>query len=579
VQQAKPNFLQRIRRLSIAKKSLIFAEVLMAALCAYRFYSYLVTGFFVSDEFGYYYNAANGTIYGDRWFFGWLNVFLFDIFGIRTPDNFAFFLPFYLFLWGGTTIYVFYRLLKLQGFSELAVALSLVCSFVLVSFVLLSLGFLTETVGLCLAIFGTYGLVRFLKSDKEYGRFAWLVFAALFLGFAGGTREPYVALEIGAIAVVVIGAFRHPIRIAASRYGTMGLAVLSILCFLIPTGLMLYANTATTSTVGPLATGILESMFSNPTNGIVPPPTTTVIIQNSTTTTRVGTSTVSVPFYGGTILLNTLVIFVGGILLGWGPIAFPIALIGLVILTRASLRRDPMPVALLVLVMSALASYLVVSFLFAPDPTYFRFTNYSTIIRFSGTALPAFFLTAPFFLAVVARRNRRVLALLGIILASLLILVPVYQVFAISNLGYTTVSPFGLDYRSPAIQVRDYVNSHPADAPFHIIGVPYGWYFTPGIDQLKSVDVYSPTAIHTLSPSLNYTAFLAKHWTQFYVLSSSNFIYEKSNSQYILQFIPGAGQPPANQTTPFTIVNSTRVISNPDFLFTKVDLSWTNTGP
>jgi hypothetical protein len=42
-----------------------------------------------------------------------------------------------------------------------------------------------------------------------------------------------------------------------------------------------------------------------------------------------------------------------GILLGWGPVAFAIGLIGLVILMRASLRRNPMSVALLVLVMSA----------------------------------------------------------------------------------------------------------------------------------------------------------------------------------------------------------------------------------
>jgi len=104
----------------------------MAVLCAYRFYSYLVTGFFVSDEFGYYYNAANGGIYGDRWFFGWLNLIIFDVFRIRSPDSFAFLLPFYLFLWSGSTIYVFYRLLKLQGFSNSTVALSVLGTFFLV---------------------------------------------------------------------------------------------------------------------------------------------------------------------------------------------------------------------------------------------------------------------------------------------------------------------------------------------------------------------------------------------------------------------------------------------------------------
>src|SRR2546425_3654995 len=583
------------RVLTLDAKVLGGALTLLAVLCAYRSYNYWVTGFFVSDEFGYFHNASNGAIYGDRWFFGWLNIFLFKIFAIRTPDSFAFFLPFYLFLWSGLTIYIFYRLLKLQGFNDVTVALSVVCSFVLVAFVLLSLGFLTEGVGLCMAMLGIYGLVGFLKSETDNGRFAWLVFAALFLGFAGGTREPYVAVEIGGIAVIVIAALRHPAKLPTSRYGTKSLSALSILFFLVPTGLMLYAHTATTSTVGPLASGLIVSIFTNPASNtpaslsstkvvlqnvtqtiirgastttlttqsvstttqlvtqnvtqtiIRGASTTTLTTQSVSTTTQLVTQNVTqtiirgastttlttqsvstttqvsyIPFYGKSVLSNTIAIFIGGLILGWGPIAFPLALVGFLILTRASIRREPMALAALVLVLSALGSDLVVSYLFAPTPDYLTFKNYSTIIRFSGTALPAFFMTTPFFLAVVAKRNRRVVGLLGIAVASLFILIPIYQVFAISNLGYTTANPFGLDYRSPAVQVRDYVNSHQADAPFRIIGVPYGWYFTPGIDGLKSVSVYSPTPEQTLSPVLNYSSFLLQRWTEFYVYSSTS---------------------------------------------------------
>ena len=582
------------RVLTLDAKVLGGALTLLAVLCAYRSYNYWITGFFVSDEFGYFHNAANGAIYGDRWFFGWLNIFLFKIFAIRTPDSFAFFLPFYLFLWSGLTIYIFYRLLKLQGFSDVTVALSVVCSFVLVAFVLLSLGFLTEGVGLCMAMLGIYGLVRFLKSETDNGRFAWLVFAALFLGFAGGTREPYVAVEIGGIAVIVTAALRHPAKLPASRYGTKSLSALSILFFLVPTGIMLYANTATTSTVGPLASGLIVSIITNPASNTPTSLTSTkVVTQNvtqtvvrSASTTTLTTQSVStttqvsyIPFYGKSVLSNTIAIFIGGLILGWGPIAFPLALVGFLILTKASIRREPMALTALVLVLSALGSDLVVSYLFAPTPDYLTFKNYSTIIRFSGTALPAFFMTTPFFLAVVAKRNRRVVGLLGFAVVSLFILIPIYQVFAISNLGYTTANPFGLDYRSPAVQVRDYVNSHQADAPFRIIGVPYGWYFTPGIDGLKSVDVYSPYTQPTLSPTLNYSTFLAQRWTEFYVYSSSSFIYERANSPYVLQFIQGAEQQGANQTAPFKIISSRVVINNPDFLLTKVDLSWSNAGP
>jgi len=294
---------------------------------------------------------------------------------------------------------------------------------------------------------GVYSLVSFLKSQNENHRFGWLVVGAFLLGFAGGTREPYVALEMGAILVVVIAAFRHPSTTTGSRYSAKGLAVLSILFFLVPTAFMLYANTATTSAVGPLASGILESITAPPSNAPAPVITRTfsqnvteVIVQNSTTTTRTTevvsttTSTISYPFYAKSVPLNTIVIFVGGIFLGWGPIAFAIGLAGLTILARATIRKDSTAIALFILVLASLASDLVVSFLFAPDPTYFSFTNYSTIIRFSGTALPAFFLTAPFFLSFVSKRKTRAIGLAAVTIAFLLILIPAYETFAISNL-------------------------------------------------------------------------------------------------------------------------------------------------
>jgi hypothetical protein len=93
--------LAKLRNLTGEKKSLLVCEIAMAALCIYRILNYRITGFIVPDEYGYYYTALNGTIYGDRWFFGGLNILLFRVFQITTPDSFSYFLPFYLFLWSG----------------------------------------------------------------------------------------------------------------------------------------------------------------------------------------------------------------------------------------------------------------------------------------------------------------------------------------------------------------------------------------------------------------------------------------------------------------------------------------------
>src|ERR1022692_3897125 len=71
-------------------KALIASLTILAVLCAYRFYNYWTTGFYVSDEFGYYYDAVHGAIYSDRWFFGWVNIILFKALGVTGADAFSF---------------------------------------------------------------------------------------------------------------------------------------------------------------------------------------------------------------------------------------------------------------------------------------------------------------------------------------------------------------------------------------------------------------------------------------------------------------------------------------------------------
>ncbi len=579
-------------------KALVALLATLAVLCAYRFYSFWTTGFFVSDEFGYFFDAAHGAVYSDRWFFGWVNIFIFKALGITSVDAFSYLLPFYMFFWTAITLVVFHKLLRLLCFDEVISSLSLLSSFILISFVLLSLGFLTEPVGLSMAMVGVYCLARFLKSKGPIGLVWFSLLAACFFGFAAGTREPYNAFLIaGALIVAAIAVARRKESFRARRLGTRTLLFVAVFAFVVPAMFFLFVPTqAYTQQVAPISSSLIQSVASNPltsggagavvTSTVTATVTGTVTVNGTvthttTTTTTVTTSTSPYPFYKRFVLTNALLIFIGGIALGWGPICFAIGLAGFLILLRRTVRgRDLTTSFMLFTSVTALGSYFVVSFIYAPDPTYFSFQNYSTLIRFSDTALPAYFLLAPVVMALIAKSRRRMAGLAAVVIIFALVAVPVYQTYAISNLGYTTVSPFGLDYRSPAVQVRNYVNGHQTGSPFDVLGVPYGWYFTPGIGGLPGVHVYSATPEHTLSPALNYSAFLAQRWTEFYVYSSSNFIYEQSTSPYLLQFIPGAPVPPTtNQTTPFKIIDSTVVIRNPDWLLTKVDLSWTNSSP
>src|SRR5207249_11438727 len=76
--------------------------------------------------------------------------------------------------------------------------------------------------------------------------------------------------------------------------------------------------------------------------------TTTLTTQSVSTTTQVS----YIPFYGKSVLSNTIAIFIGGFILGLDPIAFPLALLGFLMLIKASIRREPMALVALVLLLS-----------------------------------------------------------------------------------------------------------------------------------------------------------------------------------------------------------------------------------
>jgi len=591
-----------IRGLSIDKKTLIVAEAAMAALAAYRFYDYWTTGFFVSDEFGYYYFALHGGIYSDRWFVGAVNIVIFRLFGITNVDAFSYLLPFYLLFWTGLTFFIVYKLLRLLSFDERTVALSIASSFVLISFVLLSLGFLTEPVGLCMAMAGVYFLAKFMKAEKPRGALLFPFLSACFFGFAAGTREPYNAFLLGGVVIVALVALaRRGESGRAGRLGQRTVIAASILVFLFTSLFFLFVPTqAYFQQVAPISGQIAQSIISNPvtsgravtstvTAAVTEPVTvtttvlrttsnvvTTAIETSITNTTSTATSTIvsgpTYPFYKEFVLTNMLLIFLGGIALGWGPICLAVGVLGFFVLLRTQRQKDLTRRFMFLAALIALGSYLVVSFIYAPDPTYFSFSNYSTLIRFSDTALPAYFLLAPFFLAAVARTNKRVAALGAICVAFLLVAVPVYQVYAASNFNFTSGNPFQAGYRTDAAQVRDYLNANLSGTALTIVGVPYGWTFTPGVQDLHAVKVYD------VAPDVQLPYVTEKNFT---TLKAPNLLifdddtsYLKGQAPWIVPFLNGTLGPGTVNGTAYAISSSRVLIDNSAFKLVEDQVSW-----
>jgi hypothetical protein len=587
----------RVRTYSIDRKVLIFTIVSIAGLCAYRAFDYWVTGFYVSDEFGYVNGAMTGTVYSDRWFFGWMNIALFRLLGLDTPTKYWLFLPFYLFLWGFVTTFAFYRTMKLLGFDQRTVALSLFSSLFLVSFVLLSLGFLTEPVGLSLAMAGIYFVVRWLAVKQERDRSLILnpLLAALCFSAAAGSREPYLVFPVGCMFLVplVIRVKARNLR-QSSRARKDLLLVASALAFIIPSLFFLqYPNPLFLGQVSPTAEsfagGISQTIpspqaFSTTTSTTVRNVTsvTTLVSGNSTTVTTIttqitSTAVVSTPVQqpnplAKTRLGNTVLIFLGGIALGWGPILSLIGLGGFLLLLASLRKSDTTRWLVFFLALLSAGSYFVVSFIFSTDPFYLSFFNYSTIIRFSDTALPTYFLCAPVIFSVIAKRKKQSIGVVLVLLFFVVAAVPVYETYASSSLvSYTGANPFALNFRTDAVQIRDYVSNHQRDSPFNIIGWPNGWNLTPGTDLLLDTNVFG--IIQPGQPPISYQQFLSDRWSTVYVYYTSNVDQFKANAAYFVPLItPGATD--GNTTSPFSVVSRQVVLQGSDFSLIKVDLVW-----
>jgi hypothetical protein len=585
-------------------KVLIGSLLALAVLCAYRFYSYWTSGFFVSDEFGYYFDAVHNAIYADRWFFGWTNIFLFKALGITNVDAFSYLLPFYLFFWTGLTFIILYKLLKLLGFDELVTSITLLSSFILIAFILLSLGFLTEPVGLSLTMLGIYFLARYMKSESARGNLVFPLLAACLFGFAAGTREPYNAFLVGGIAIVLILAYsKRRVSLRSKRIPPKALLAVSVLAFALPSMFFLFVPThAYSQQVGPISSLLLQSIVSNPQTSGAPATTTTVtstsvitstraittttVVDNSTTTfttTTIATTTTttttettiasSIPFYRQFIATNTLLIFFGGIALGWGPICLALALAGFLILIRRSLRSEDVTARFMILTsFVALGSYFVVSFINAPSPYYFSFQDYSTVIRFSDTALPAYFLTAPFVLLKISKSRKRIAGLAAVSVAFLLIAVPVYQTYAASNLNYVSQNPFQLGYHTDAAVMRNYFAANDRGQAIFLVGVPYGWQFTPGLQDLD-VHAYS-IGQQPLFPELTLSNFTSMRWQVFYIYVNTPTSMYPPESQFLVQFINSSQGLNAKDSSSFAFVGSRPVVHGSDFTLYEVNLRW-----
>lgn len=592
--------------MSIERKTLLSVLVIFAGLCAFRAYHMYVTSFIVSDEYRYVRAAIGGQLVdptvGQRFFFTAINAIIFYALRIQTLDQFVILLPFYLFFWGGLTLILFYKLMKLLEFHPRSIALALPSAFVLVSFSLLALGFLTESVSLSLATLGVYLLLWYAKSGRFSAKSHMsLLAASLSFAAASFTRETYYIFLLGGIFVVILVVIskRKELRFNSSQ--NLGLLVVPILVFSVPSTIFsVYPNDFVGNSVTPLVraaipiSNIVDFIFPKPgvqpsatqsiteSSSIVPGSSTTGGLLNSTTpsiststslSSTLGSSTTTEPTSTGiqrSVLLETVRLFVIGLALGWGPVSLFLGVAGAVLLFRRTfLRHQPLHLMVALLCLLSFASYFVLAYLAVngmfsnSDPLSFQY--YSTIIRFTDSAVPAYFLGAPFMIAFISTKKRYLYPLLAAILIFGATAVQVYPTYASSNLGLPS-NPFSLDFRSGGAIVRDYVLAHRSEAPFYIVGFwPETWNLTIGTSQVGDGIAY-------FFPSMNRSEFISHHWTTFYVYGYS-IRYLETYASFLVPFVYPNSSLASSSDLPITVI-SREVVANQTNYLVKFQIEW-----
>jgi len=574
------------------KKTLLFVIIIFGVLAVYRGIHLWITGFYVSDEFGYVMVAINGTYWifnhqfaAFRPFLLNINFFLFHLLGIDTGSKFAMFLPFCLFFWNVLLMISAYGILKLLGLDKRTVNFCLLFSVFLVGVVVLGQGFLSEGPSVALAMFGVFLFVLYAKSRHRMAItlpfFIGLTFAA-----TSYMREPYrIFLLLGVIVVAILSWIRSSEFKLSKKIGMLFL-IFSVMLFV--AGWYVGYNTPEITTYQPpvyqLPTGQVVTVRPETTNQTI---TTTAII-NETSTTRTSSviqdqflSPLSLMVSGinahGFIL--TVTMFFLGLFSALNPFLGLFSLVGILILTKTVIKtRNSVYIAAFSCSLISILQYIAVSALMTSGAAFRISENLSTIIRYGQMITPIYFLGVPFVIKRLSKRN-----LLTIFVLLLVFSIGAFGVYQQSmqthlSFGYPYANGqmiFDLDYRTPFARLRDDIVANKFSGQIIVFGEPCDrsyydnftihWNMIPGTENLPHVTFY---------PYVSENTFDILRPSTFYIYGEANDSIAKmvNHAPYLLHFIFFDKE--YGNTDWYQVENLRVVHSGSDAIIILVELSW-----
>ena len=541
------------RRSLLANKALLFAVSVQIGLVAIRTANLYVTGFVTSDEANYAIRAMDGILFPNRYFFDVVTISLFKLLGISSVSGFFEVFPFFLAFWSVSFILVTYKVIGLLTKDTSIRNFTVFTLPFIITYSLLSVGFLTETTALTLAMAGIYCWIRYFKVRKSH--YLPLLSSAALVA-ASYSREPYMVFPVlGVLTWFILAAFRKA-------------DVRDAFLFLLPALLMLVP---TYSPFLPLVQGAFHVILS-------PQPATATV-----TTSTVGSNVTSAGGPAQTLsMLATLgtaaYLFFGGIALGWNPVLFFMGVGGFALIVYQFVKRR-YEFALLSVVLLGLGTVFLLDVLFVQQTGFFTGEGLSTLLRYSNPSVTAYVLIAPFVYEKLSRNQR-------VIIAALLIVLVVVSFGEYSQLSQTNLSlpynamSFGNQY-GPLV-ARDYfLQLHGAKTTAFIsVDWKAGQLY---LRDISGLNVY-PTLLQPAP--ISEEQFVQMHLTSYYILSAGTLnpknltttIFSLGLSPPFPAFILEPYQRVYNQTVQstdgYTVTAANVVFASPTGNMIRVNVTW-----
>ncbi len=510
-----------------SSKVLILVLGIQAALIVFRSLNLYLTGFQTADEVNYILDDILGAPYGNRYFFGYQLLLLFRAFSVNSIGPFFVFFPFYLAFWTFSFLILAYKTLGLVTQNTYARDFTMLSLPFAISYSILSVGLLSEGPGLTMCMLGIYAWLRYAKSEP---RWYYVVISSAAFVAASYCREPYeVFPAAGALAWIALGAVRKvPLRHAVVFVAIALLIAAPNSTFYGASGALEGVPT-TVNTPPPVITftSIVVGAVTMTTTTVINGVTSTITLTTTTTNTTTYVSNIQPQegFFSGwaQVVANSMVLFLVGVVLGWNPMLFLMAVVAFVYLLRIRPLRN-LPWLQIFLMILSLGTFFGAAVFFYNQFNFYIAQGLSNLIRLSNTTIPAYLLLAP---VLYERLGKRTIKVVAVILVIFTLGSAGFYVTAVQTNFQLPYNVLDFNHVNSTLEARNYLISNVGGNTTTPVFVSGGWeggeLYLLGIPGVVLYPQGNVPSVFDFSQLLNlsYTngLFIRYHPTVFYVVS------------------------------------------------------------